>query len=265
MAKLAEKAGFTGLYFGGGIGYHKVWLEASLNLTEMAHGGLELASVTELPIILDGACGWGDAMHMHRTIAMAEVAGFAAIELEGQVFPKRAGHHVGIEELVPVEHMEAKIRECVAARRNDDFLLIARTSDGKEDIQDALRRGEAYARAGADVLMFTPGPLTDPDKMRFLGERLGTPIAFLSPPGGLATIDMTTGELHSLGFKILIDAMTLTSVIYEALKGAYSELAAPVFSITSRAPADWWRSIDAMHETIDFDVLLEAETRTASI
>ena len=213
-----------------------------------------------MPIILDGACGWGDPMHMHRTIATAEVAGFAAIEIEDQVYSKQAAHHVGIEELVPTQHMCAKIRECVAARRNPDFLLIARTSDGKEHIEDALRRGEAYASAGADLLMFTPGPLTDPEKMRFLGERLDTPLVFLSPPVGLATIDLTIDQMNEIGFRIIIDAMTLTGVIYEALKSAYDELAEPGFAIRSRPAAEWWQSIEAMHETIDFDILLAAES-----
>ncbi len=83
MAKLAEQAGFKALYLGGGAsGYRKVHLEANLSLTEMCQAGLEIRTVTDLPLILDAAAGWGDPMHMHRTVAMAEAAGFAAIEIE---------------------------------------------------------------------------------------------------------------------------------------------------------------------------------------
>src|SRR3954469_7550140 len=96
MARMAEQAGFPALYLGGGgMGYTKVFLEANLSVTEMAQAGTEIASVTTLPIILDGTCGWGDPMHLHRTIPLVEAAGFAAIELEDGVFPKRAGHHAG--------------------------------------------------------------------------------------------------------------------------------------------------------------------------
>ena len=78
MAKLAEKEGFEALYLGGGAtGYAKVMLEANLNVSEMCTTGTEIASVTNLPLILDGATGYGDPMHMHRTIPMAETAGFA--------------------------------------------------------------------------------------------------------------------------------------------------------------------------------------------
>ena len=87
MAKIAESAGFEALYLGGGgLGYAKVVLEANLNLTEMVQAGIDIKAVTDLPLILDGAAGWGDPMHMHRTIGMAEAANFAAIEIEDQIY-----------------------------------------------------------------------------------------------------------------------------------------------------------------------------------
>ena len=84
MAKLAEQAGFRALYLGGGAsGYMKVHLEANLTLTEMAQAGIEIRTVSALPLILDAAAGWGDPMHIHRTMAMAEAAGFAACRSAG--------------------------------------------------------------------------------------------------------------------------------------------------------------------------------------
>ena len=73
-------AGFSAGYLGGGAtGYQKVALEANLNLTEMCQAAIDIGAVSSLPLILDGACGYGDPMHMHRTIGMSEAAGFAAI------------------------------------------------------------------------------------------------------------------------------------------------------------------------------------------
>ena len=90
MAALAEQAGFRALYLGGGaMGYLKCVTEANLALPDMAQAGLDIGTTCRLPLILDGACSWGDPMHMHRTIGMAEVAGFAAIEVEDQILPKR--------------------------------------------------------------------------------------------------------------------------------------------------------------------------------
>jgi len=153
MARMVEAAGFPAGYLGGGAsGYAKVALEANLNLTEMCQAALDIRAVSSLPLILDGACGYGDPMHMHRTVGMAEAAGFAAIEIEDQLVPKRAHHHVGIEHMIPIELMAAKVKEAVAARRSSDFLIVGRTNAMRaSDMDDALRRGEAYRRAGASA------------------------------------------------------------------------------------------------------------------
>src|ERR1700747_344478 len=109
-AKLAEASGFQALYLGGGaLGYLKTVTEANLTVTEMAQAALDIRAASSLPLILDGACGWGEPMHMHRTVAMAEAAGFAAIEIEDQIFPKRVHHHIGIEHVVPIELATQKI------------------------------------------------------------------------------------------------------------------------------------------------------------
>ena len=157
MARMAEAAGFPAGYLGGGsTGYQKVALEANLNVTEICQTAVDIGAVCSLPLILDGACGYGDPMHMHRTIGMSEAAGFQAIEIEDQIVPKRAHHHVGIEHMIPMELMAAKVKEAVAARRNPDFLIVARTNAIRAStMDDALRRGEAYRRAGADLLLLS--------------------------------------------------------------------------------------------------------------
>ena len=118
QAALAEQTGFKAIYLGGGsMGYDKVFTEANLTLTEMCQIGMEIGSVSSLPLILDGTGGWGDPMHLHRTMRMTETAGFAAIEIEDQLLPKRAHHHVGKDHCIPMELMVDKIREAVRARR----------------------------------------------------------------------------------------------------------------------------------------------------
>ena len=153
-ALLAQAAGFQALYLGGGsMGYIKAGTEANLSLTEMAQAALDIRTVCHLPLILDGACGWGDPMHVRRTIATSEAAGFAAIEIEDQLIPKRAHHHIGIEHMIPSELMEAKIRAAAAARRDPDFVIIGRTNALRSaGMDEALRRADAYKRAGADML-----------------------------------------------------------------------------------------------------------------
>ena len=261
MAKLAEKAGFPALYLGGGgLGYQKTYLEAALTLTEVAQLGSELVSTTTLPVIADVAGGWGDPMHLLRTVTLLEASGLAAIEIEDGLFPKRAHHHVGRDDVVPSELMEAKIRSAVAARRDPGFLVIARTSTGTHGQTDeALARSEAYRRAGADVLLPAAG-ITDGETLTLIGERLGPPLMYLAPPGGLASVELSPAEMHAAGYRILVDAMSLHLLVYEVLARGYAELAGDGFSIEpGRAPADWWGLLERMHETIDLDVLLEIE------
>src|SRR5919202_1844503 len=182
MARLAEAAGFEAGYLGGGAtGYLKVALEANLNLTEMCQAAIDIRASTSLPLILDAACGFGDPMHMHRTIGMTEAAGFAAIEIEDQLLPKRAHHHIGIEHMIPLELMVAKVEEAVAARRDPDLLIIARTNAVRaSSMDDALRRGEAYRQAGADVLLLSSAHR--PEQLRTIAERLGGPPLYLRGP-----------------------------------------------------------------------------------
>jgi len=261
MARLAEQAGFDAVYLGGGgLGYAKTFLEANLNATEMAQAGLDIAAAVDVPIILDGACGWGDPMHLQRTIRLVEAAGFAAIEIEDQPYPKRAGHHAGDDEVVPVGLMKAKLRSAVAARRNPDFLIIARTNVATDDPEEALARSEAYREAGADILMPVTGAVRDPEVIVSLGRQLGPPLMFLSPPGGLAHVGLTPGELNDAGYRVLTDAMSLHLLVYATLKAGYAELAGPGFAIEpQRASSEWWQLLEELHDTIDLAALLAIE------
>src|SRR5580704_359652 len=117
MARLAHEAGFKAVYLSGGsLGWYKCHTEANVTLPEMANLALDMRAACPLPIVLDAGGGFGDPMHVHRTIALAQAAGFAAIELEDQLLPRRVEHHVGIDHLVPTEFAVAKIKEAVAAR-----------------------------------------------------------------------------------------------------------------------------------------------------
>src|SRR5262245_65048196 len=103
MARLAEDAGFKAIYLGGGsLGWLKCVTEANLTLTEMVAEAVDIRTACRLPIVLDAGGGWGDPVHMHRTIAMTEAACIQAIELEDQLLPRRVEHRVGIDHLIPL-------------------------------------------------------------------------------------------------------------------------------------------------------------------
>ncbi|HZO80412.1 MAG TPA: isocitrate lyase/phosphoenolpyruvate mutase family protein [Candidatus Binataceae bacterium] len=259
-AKLAEAAGFPALYLGGGgLGYVQCVTEANLTLTEMVRIGIDIRTVCPLPLILDGACGWGDPMHLRRTIAMVEAAGFAAIEIEDQLLPKRAHHHVGVEHMISADLMCAKIREAVRARRNPDFLIIGRTNALRSSTMDeALRRAEAYRAAGADMLLVIASTV---EHFRMLGARLAPPLVTLSSDGQLRKLGLTRADLASLGFRLLVDAITPVAVFHKVLRRCYRAIA-DWDSAALLAPEGLGREMDAIHQTIGLDELLAIERAT---
>jgi methylisocitrate lyase len=260
MARMVEAAGFPAGYLGGGAsGYAKVALEANLNLTEMCQTALDIRAVSSLPLILDGACGYGDPMHMHRTVGMAEAAGFAAIEIEDQLVPKRAHHHVGVEHMIPIELMAAKVREAVAARRSADFLIVGRTNAMRaSNLDDALRRGEAYRAAGADLVLLSMAHR--PEQLRTIAERLGGPLMYLAGRGGLAGSGLTLKELGGLGYKIVADPSTPLLAAFTAWKKVYAALAQDFGA--AQPKTDWSAVEREMLEVIDIEKLLAVERAT---
>lgn len=259
MATLAARAGFPALYLGGGaMGYRTTATEANLTLTEMVQAAIPIRAAVDLPLILDGACGWGDPMHLRNTVAQAEAAGFAAIELEDQILPKRAHHHAGLEHCIPTELMVAKIEEAVAARRSRDFLIIARTNIARSDGPDeAVRRCLAFHRAGADILL----PMwVGWDAMPDVARRLPAPLMHLARPGELARLPIPAEALAEMGYRILVDAMTPLLAIHRVLRRYYGHLAQgePDPFIGADAGAEH----DAVLETIGLETLLAIERRT---
>lgn len=255
-AKMAAQAGFEALYLGGGtLGYSKTWTEANLSVTQLAQTALEMRAATELPIILDGQCGWGDPMHMHHAMAVAEAAGTAAIEIEDQIMPKRAHHHVGIEHLVPAEFMVEKIKAAVAVRRDPDFVIIGRTNaDRPDDVNEALRRAEIYKRAGADMLFVL---LRNPDHAAIIAERIEGPHMYMTPRG---VSGLSLQDLGALGYKLVVDALTPFFAAQRALRACYAAMAQGLPDPT--VGTDLSGEIDAIHDVIGLEALLEVERRT---
>lgn len=256
-AKLAEAAGFPALYLGGGgIGFEKCVTEANLNAHDFATLALDIRAVSQLPLIMDATAGFGDPMHMVRTIGVAEAAGFAAIELEDVALPKRAHHHVGVDHPIPAELMVQKLREAAAAR-NTDMMIIARTGVTKVTLDEAMRRAEMYLSAGADMLWLQT---LDPDQLRQIGERFPPPLMHVVGPGSFHGMGISQQELEALGYRLLVDASTPLLAVHRALREAYGAIAA--------ASADPLLGENPMEEhmemlrTVDIERLLEIERRT---
>jgi len=159
-----------------------------------------------------------------------------------------------------LELMAAKVKEAAAARRNPDFLIVARTNAIRaSSMDDALRRGDAYRKAGADLLLLSMAH--KPEQLRAIAERLGGPLMYLAGRGGLAGLGLTLADLGSLGYKIVADPSTPLLAADAAWKKVYAELA-DGFGANVRTKADWSPVEKDMLAVIDLEKLLAIERAT---
>jgi methylisocitrate lyase len=260
MARLAEEAGFKAVYLSGGsLGWLKCVTEANLSLTDMVEVAVDIRGATKIPIVLDAGGGWGEPVHIHRTIAMSEVAGFAAIEIEDQYLPRRVQHHIGEENLIPPESMVHKIKEAVAARTDANLVIIGRTNARRRHgLDEALRRGEMYHRAGADMLFIHS---RDPEELRKIAERLPAPLMMFAPQDGFARFGMTPAELASLGYRLAASSGTAFAAMYKAVRQSYESLARGEVD-PLLGPGGAVAEMKRAHETTGLSRLLEVEKRT---
>jgi 2-methylisocitrate lyase-like PEP mutase family enzyme len=260
MARLAEDAGFKAIYLSGGsLGWLKCVTEANLNLTDMVDVAVDIRGASKIPIVLDAGGGWGEPVHIHRTIAMSEVAGFAAIELEDQYLPRRVQHHIGEENLIPPEAMVHKIKEAVAARTDPNLIIIGRTNARRlHGLDEALRRGEMYHRAGADMLFIHS---RDADELRRIAERLPPPLMMFAPQDGFASFGISPDELAKLGYRLAASAGTAFAAMYKAVRQSYDCLARGELD-PFLGPGGAVAEMKRAQETTGLARLLEIEKRT---
>jgi len=203
-AKLVEQAGFAAVYMTGyGTSASRLGLPdlGFAGFAEMVDHARNMAAAVSIPLIADADTGYGNALNVRRTVQLYEGAGVAALHLEDQALPKRCGHLPG-KQVVPLEEFAQKIRAAVEARTDPRLLIIARTDAiAVTGFDDALRRAEAAAKAGADVL-FVEGPTTE-DQIERIARSFDTPLLFNYAPGGRSPL-LPFGRLRALGYAIIL-------------------------------------------------------------
>src|SRR5262249_27183729 len=224
MVRLAEETGFKALYLTGGpLGWLKCVAEANLTVPGVAAVALDMRAVCRLPIVVDAGGGWGDPVHVHHTIALAEAAGFAAIELEDQLLPRRVEHHAGVDHLIPTELMLKKLAEAIEARTDPDFVIIARTNAKRVyDLDQAFRRAQAFHKASADMLFVPP---RNAEEMRIVGERLPAPLMTFAPADGFSGFLYSPRDLAGFGYRLATSSGTAFAAMVKAVRQSYECLA----------------------------------------
>jgi 2-methylisocitrate lyase-like PEP mutase family enzyme len=216
-SRIVTDCGFgAGYVSGGALGYAHGVSEALLTLSELTDTTRHITLRSDLPIIVDGGVGFGDPVHVARTVWEIEATGAVAIEIEDQVAPKRVSHHRGIEHLISRTEMVQKIEHAVAARSDTGFQIIARTGAVKnETFDDAVDRGNAYRQAGADIIMLMPQE--DEEWQR-------APALIDAPLAAITSLDArTSDEWKSLGWQLIIDPFTAQVVAVDAVRNAYRQ------------------------------------------
>ena len=222
--RLADTFGFDALYMTGfgTVASHLGLPDAGLaTYSDMVGCVKAMAGMARTPLIADGDTGYGGLLNVRHTVQGYEAAGAQAIQLEDQEYPKKCGHTPG-RRVIPMEDMVRKIRVAVESRQSPDFLIIART-DARSSLglDEALRRAEAYARAGADIL-FVESPESE-EEMRQIGRSVDKPLLANMVEGGRTPV-LTHEELQAIGYKLAIFPVTALLAATQAMKQVYTQL-----------------------------------------
>jgi methylisocitrate lyase len=253
-AALAVQCGFDSVYLGGGgLGYQRAVSEALLTATEMAEACRAITERVDVSVVVDGGIGFGDAVHMARSVRLLEQAGAAAVEIEDQVAPKRAHHHKGVEHLVSKEEMAGRIAAARDARRGDYPVIIVRCNSlSHEGVQRTLERLAAYTEAGAELLMAMP---RSPEQFEAISAGTTLPLAAMTiGPGRPAA------EMLAAGYALSVDPMSTTVLAYQAMKAGYEGIRSGAgFGMSA---AEVLAVIHEVGETMNIEALYEIEART---
>lgn len=224
-ARLIEQAGFDAAYMTGFgtsaslLGRPDVGL---LGLTEMVDTARRISAATHLPVVADADTGYGNQINVVRTVHEFERSGVAGIHLEDQVMPKRCGH-MDDKQVVDRAEMVGKIEAAAAARRDPDFVLIARTdARGPHGLEEAIERADACLDAGADVL-FVEALEGISEIERVAEEFAGTPLLFNWVEGGKSP-PLDYRRLAELGFAMVIVPIGPLLAATRAVQGYLDEL-----------------------------------------
>ena len=224
VALLAERSGFPALYVSGaglanGVGgYPDIGL---LTMTEVVEAAGRIAEAVAVPVIADADTGFGEPLSVRRTVQAFERAGVAGIHIEDQENPKRCGHLAGKRVVAP-EEMVRKVAAAVSARRDPDFVIIARVdSRAIHGLDDAIARAQRYRDAGADVIF--PEGLESEGEFARMAEQVGGPLLANMTEFGKSPL-LSVEQLGAMGYRLVIFPMTAFRIAMKAVEAAFAEL-----------------------------------------
>jgi 2-methylisocitrate lyase-like PEP mutase family enzyme len=262
-ARIADGMGFPGLYmtgYGTVASYLGVPDAGLATYTDMLDRVAKFAEVCATPFIADGDTGYGGLLNLERTVKGYERAGAAGIQLEDQQFPKKCGHTPG-RRVIPIEEATAKIKLAVESRDSKDFLIVARTdARGAHGLDEALKRGEAFAKAGADVI-FIESPQSVEEMERVGKAFKGKPLLANMVEGGLTPV-LPVNELARIGYSLAIFPGTAFLAMGAAVRKVYEHILTTGSSVGAPVPLDDFK---AFSELMGFEHVWDFEKKWAGL
>ena len=223
VAMAIQRHGFDGVYVSGAalaadLGLPDIGLTT---LSEVAARGGAIARATDLPALIDADTGFGEPLNLARTIQTLEAAGLCGCHLEDQVNPKRCGHLDG-KSLVTTQAMVEKVRAAVGARRDPNFLIMARTdARAVEGLDGALARAKAYVDAGADAIF--PEALADEGEFEKFRKAIPVPLLANMTEFGKSKL-LTARQLSDLGINLVIYPVTTLRLAMKAIENGLATI-----------------------------------------
>jgi methylisocitrate lyase len=254
MARQVERVGFDAVYVSGAgmanatAGVPDIGL---LTLTEVTRLAGYIARAVKIPAIVDADTGFGGSENVARTIRELETAGLAGCHIEDQEFPKRCGHLSG-KSLIDVEEMTERIKAAVAARRDADFMIIARTdARAVEDFDRTVERARRYIEAGADAIF--PEALQGQQEFRDFAREINLPLlANMTEFGKSPLLSFT--DLAGFGYRLVIFPQSAFRV---SMKASAEFLRALKESGTQMEWLDQMQTRQELYELLDYDPTAE--------
>jgi methylisocitrate lyase len=216
-ARIAQQVGFKTVALGGyQQGTALCVPEPTLTMTEVIEGARLITKAISIPLKVDCGAGFGEAVHVTRTIREVEAANIACIHIEDQFYPKRAHYHKNEEQIIPVEDMLDKLKAAIAARQTD-LVIVGRTDACRtHGVEEAIRRGYLFMEAGCDMLEVFPGNL---EETKIIGKEVKAPMVYVNATANLkGRAVLSWKELEDLGYKMCIDASAVVLSAVAAIR-----------------------------------------------
>ena len=254
MARQAERVGFEAVYVSGAglanatAGVPDIGL---LTLTEVVRLAGYIAKAVKIPAIVDADTGFGGSENVARTIHELEAAGLAGCHIEDQEFPKRCGHLAG-KSLIDVEEMTERIKAAVAARRDPDFMIIARTdARAVEDFSRTINRAQRYVESGADAIF--PEALQGEQEFRDFASKINVPLLANMTEFGKSPL-LSFQDLAKFGYRMVIFPQSAFRV---SMKASEKFLQALKVSGTQKEWMNEMQTREELYKLLDYDPTAE--------